>query len=116
MFFCLCGNLSLVFWLLARQIFTVYKYFKILHSDLLYFFFKKRLRYQIQEQAIFTFAQRRLLGKLFCEISLLKILVVEVNFYVNFLSSRKYDWNVAPRDLEKYGAPTAHASYFFKKN
>ena len=40
-----------------------------------------------------------------------------VNFYVNFLSSRKYDWNVVPRDLEKYGAPTAHASYFFfKKN
>ena len=39
-----------------------------------------------------------------------------MNFYVNFLSSRKYDWNVALRDLEKYGAPTAHASYFFKKN
>ena len=39
-----------------------------------------------------------------------------VNFYVNFLSSRKYDWNVVPRDLEKYGAPTAHASYFLKKN
>ena len=37
-------------------------------------------------------------------------------FCVNFLSSRKYDWNVAPTDLEKYGAPTAHASYFFKKN
>ena len=31
------------------------------------------------------------------------------------MSSRKYDWNVAPKDLEKYGAPTAHASYFFKK-
>ena len=23
---------------------------------------------------------------------------------------------MAPKDLEKYGAPTAHASYFFKKN
>ena len=42
-------------------------------------------------------------------------MVFIVNFYVNFLSSRKYDWNVAPRDLEKYGAPTAHASYFFLK-
>ena len=44
-----------------------------------------------------------------------KIVVFMVNFYVNFLSSRKYDWNVVPRDLEKYGAPTAHASYFFLK-
>ena len=65
--------LSVIFWLLARQIFTVYKYFKILHSDL-YFFFKQPVRYQIQEQAIFTFAQRRLLGKLFSVISFLKIL------------------------------------------
>ena len=35
----------------------------ILHSDLLYFFFKKRLRFQIQEQALIIFAERRLLGK-----------------------------------------------------
>ena len=27
--------------------------------------------------------------------------VVLIIFYVNFLSSRKYDWNVAPKDLEK---------------
>ena len=60
------------------------------------FFLKKRLRFQIQEQALITFA-------------------AFATFYVNFLSSRKYDWNVAPKDLEKYGAPTAHASYFFKK-
>ena len=26
---------------------------------------------------------------------------VLIIFYVNFLSSRKYDWNVAPKDLEK---------------
>ena len=42
-----------------------------------------------------------------------KIVVFMGNFDGNFLSSRKYDWNVVPRDLEKYGAPTAHASYFF---
>ena len=81
------------------------------------FFFKKRLRFQIQEQTFIIFAERRLLGKFVLRNFLLKNLsVAQINFYVNFLSSRKYDWNVAPKDLEKYGAPTAHASYFFKKN
>ena len=40
-----------------------------------------------------------------------------VNFYVNFLSSRKYDWNVVPRDLEKIRrAHGACVVFFFKKN
>ena len=77
------------------------------------FFFQEATKISNSETS-YSFAQRRVLGKLFCEFLFLKILrVVEINFYLNFLSLRKYDWNVAPKDLEKYGAPTAHASYFF---
>ena len=43
--------------------------------------------------------------------------VVLIIFYVNFLSSRKYDWNVAPKDLEKIRrAHGACVVFFFKKN
>ena len=80
------------------------------------FFFKKRLRYQIQEQAITTFAERRFLGKSFCAIFFSENLrVVEVNLYGNFLSSRKYDWNVAPKDLEKIRRAHGACVVFFKK-
>ena len=73
--------------------------------SLFIFFFIKRLRYQKDDSLVSYSAQ--FLSE--------NPRVVEIIFYVNFLSSRKYDWNVAPKDLEKYGAPTAHASYFFFK-
>ena len=69
------------------------------------FFFIKRLRYQKDDSLVSYYAQ--FLSE--------NLRVVEIILYVNFLSSRKYDWNVAPKDLEKYGAPTAHASFFLKK-
>ena len=90
------------FWLLARQIFTLYK-FQFSIQTFFIFFFIKRLRYQKDDSLVSYSAQ--FLSE--------NPRVVEIIFYVNFLSSRKYDWNVAPKDLEKYGAPTAHASYFF---
>ena len=39
-----------------------------------------------------------------------------VNFYVNFLSSRKYDWNVVPRDLERIRRAHGACVVFFLKN
>ena len=41
--------------------------------------------------------------------------VVLINFYVNFLSSRKYDWNVAPKDLEKIRRAHGACVVFFLK-
>ena len=70
------------------------------------FFLKKRLRFQIQEQALITFAAQFLSENLG---------VVQINFYVNFLSSRKYDWNVAPKDLEKIRRAHGACVVFFKK-
>ena len=55
LFFCL-----VVFGLLAVQMFKRTNFNFPFRP---YFFFKKRLRFSIQEQALSTFAERRLLGK-----------------------------------------------------
>ena len=81
-----------------------------------HFFFIRKEKNQVSFREYFKkFFSRpvRQVRNNFCTVLFWKIVVFMVNFYVNFLSSRKYDWNVVPRDLEKYGAPTAHASYFF---
>ena len=78
------------FWLLARQMFTLYK-FQFSIQTFFIFFFIKRLRYQKDDSLVSYSAQ--FLSE--------NLRVVEIIFYVNFLSSRKYDWNVAPKDLEK---------------
>ena len=87
------------------------------HSDHPTFFFyseRKKVSFREYFKKFFSRPVRQVRNN-FCTVLFWKIVVFMVNFYVNFLSSRKYDWNVVPRDLEKYGAPTAHASYFLKK-
>ena len=85
------------------------------HSDHpTFFFIRKKVSFREYFKTFFSRPVRQLRNNFFA-VLFWKIIVFIVNFYDNFLSSRKYDWNVAPRDLEKYGAPTAHASYFFKK-
>ena len=44
-----------------------------------------------------------------------EIIVFVEKFYVNFLSSRKYDWNVAPKDLEKIRRAHGACVVFFLK-
>ena len=74
------------------------------HSDHPTFFFIRKEKNQVSFREYFKkFFSRpvRQVRNNFCTVLFWKIVVFMVNFYVNFLSSRKYDWNVVPRDLEK---------------
>ena len=74
------------------------------HSDHPTFFFIRKEKNQVSCREYFKkFFSRpvRQVRNNFCTVLFWKIVVFMVNFYVNFLSSRKYDWNVVPRDLEK---------------
>ena len=90
------------------------------HSDHPTFFFIRKEKNQVSFREYFKkFFSRpvRQVRNNFCTVLFWKIVVFMVNFYVNFLSSRKYDWNVVPRDLEKIRR--AHGAcvvfFFFKK-
>ena len=89
------------------------------HSDHPTFFFIRKEKNQVSFREYFKkFFSRpvRQVRNNFCTVLFWKIVVFMVNFYVNFLSSRKYDWNVVPRDLEKIRrAHGACVVFFFKK-
>ena len=89
------------------------------HSDHPTFFFirkeKTKSRFVSISRNFFSRPVRQVRNNFFT-VLFWKIVVFMGNFDGNFLSSRKYDWNVVPRDLENTARPRRMRRIFFKKN